>query len=208
MAVRDINEFKGYGGSTVHGIVISAGRTAIHGLAKGRITAVDHLINILGTWNGQRRIDYTKLLYINNGEKTLRCRTRIVEEETGEVVENTKAVTIRSYEDKFGDADTEIVTSTEDSWDTEEREATPSDVVLERGEAEKEAVEEMLLGWQYIDGSWYFFNPAAAEVTWNYEEESGGWRYNGSAARPYGSMYENETTPDGYAVGEDGAWIQ
>ena len=67
---------------------------------------------------------------------------------------------------------------------------------------------EMLLGWQYIDGSWYFFNPAAAEVTWNYEEESGGWRYNGSAARPYGSMYENETTPDGYAVGEDGAWIQ
>ena len=67
---------------------------------------------------------------------------------------------------------------------------------------------EMLLGWQYIDGSWYFFNPAAAEVTWNYEEESGGWRYNGSAARPYGSMYENETTPDGYTVGEDGAWIQ
>ena len=64
MAVRDINEFKGHGGSTVHGIFIStgrtetavaaerdkfqlaAGRTAVHGPTKGRITAVDQLIDI------------------------------------------------------------------------------------------------------------------------------------------------------------------
>ena len=64
MAVRDINKFKGHGGSAVHGIFIStgrtetavaaerdkfelpAGRTAVHGPAKGRIPAVDHLINI------------------------------------------------------------------------------------------------------------------------------------------------------------------
>ena len=46
MAVRDINELKGHGGSTVHGIFISTGRAAVHGPTKGRITAVDHLINI------------------------------------------------------------------------------------------------------------------------------------------------------------------
>ena len=64
MVVRDINEFKGHGGSAVHGIFnstertemavaaerdkfeLSAGRTAVHGPAKGRIPAVDHLINI------------------------------------------------------------------------------------------------------------------------------------------------------------------
>ena len=64
MAVRDINEFKGHRGSTVHGIFIStgraetavaaerdkfqltAGRAAIHGPAKGRIATIDHLIDI------------------------------------------------------------------------------------------------------------------------------------------------------------------
>ena len=67
---------------------------------------------------------------------------------------------------------------------------------------------EMLLGWQEIDGKWYYFNPYAPAVTWEFNEATGGWTYNGANSRPYGSMYANETTPDGYAVGEDGAWIQ
>ena len=65
---------------------------------------------------------------------------------------------------------------------------------------------EMLLGWQQIGESWYYFNPVAPAVTWNYNEATGGWTYNGSESRPYGSMYINETTPDGYAVDENGAW--
>lgn len=64
MAVGDINEFKGHRGSAFHSIFISARRaetavaternkfeltavrTAVHGTAKGRISAVDHLINV------------------------------------------------------------------------------------------------------------------------------------------------------------------
>ena len=67
---------------------------------------------------------------------------------------------------------------------------------------------EMLLGWQEIDGKWYYFNPYAPAATWEFNEATGGWTYNGANSRPYGSMYANETTPDGYTVGEDGAWIQ
>ncbi len=65
---------------------------------------------------------------------------------------------------------------------------------------------EMLLGWQQIDGVWYYFNPYAPETTWVFDESTGGWTWNGSASRPYGSMYINEMTPDGYYVDENGAW--
>lgn len=58
--VRDIKEFKGHGGNTLHGIKISTGRaeaegnkfkfttarTAVHAPAKRRITAVDHFIHV------------------------------------------------------------------------------------------------------------------------------------------------------------------
>ena len=64
MTVGDIDEFKGHGCSALHGVEISAGRaeaavaaegnkfefsavgTAIHGPAKGWVTAVDHFFNI------------------------------------------------------------------------------------------------------------------------------------------------------------------
>ena len=67
---------------------------------------------------------------------------------------------------------------------------------------------EMLTGWHLIDGKWYYFNPVAPTATWNYNEATGGWTYNGSTSRPYGSMYQNEMTPDGYWVDESGAWVQ
>ena len=45
-------------------------------------------------------------------------------------------------------------------------------------------------------------------VTWNFNEKTGGWTYNGAAERPFGSMYQNEMTPDGYFVDENGVWAQ
>lgn len=46
----------------------------------------------------------------------------------------------------------------------------------------------MYTGWHLIDGKWYYFNPV-----------SDGTR---------GELYVNRKTPDGYTVGEDGAWIK
>lgn len=63
----------------------------------------------------------------------------------------------------------------------------------------------MVLGWQKIDGKSYYFNPYAPEQTWDYVD--GKWTFNGTVSRPYGSMYQNEQTPDGYSVDANGVWI-
>lgn len=47
---------------------------------------------------------------------------------------------------------------------------------------------QMLTGWHQIDSIWYYFNKL-----------TGG---------PQGSLVKNATTPDGYKVGADGAWLQ
>ncbi len=65
----------------------------------------------------------------------------------------------------------------------------------------------MVTGWQLIGGRWYYFNPFAEAPTWHYDGQSGQWLYDPESRRkPYGSMYRNEQTPDGYVVGEDGVW--
>ena len=64
MTMLSMNQFKGHTGSALHGIFVSTGRTepavtternkfkfatvwtGIHGAAEGRVTAVDHFINI------------------------------------------------------------------------------------------------------------------------------------------------------------------
>ena len=57
--------------------------------------------------------------------------------------------------------------------------------------------------WQLINIYWYYFNEAGYMVTgwilWNNK-----WYY----CQPSGEMLANTTTPDGYYVGADGAWIQ
>ena len=58
----------------------------------------------------------------------------------------------------------------------------------------------MVTGWQNINGKYYFFNASGAMVTNTWV----GNYYLGSD----GIMLTNTTTPDGYHVGADGAWMQ
>ena len=91
---------------------------------------------------------------------------------------------------------------------------------------------QMQTGWVYDNNKWYFMNlesgtlsqgwVAAPDNRWYLFDESGamltGWRNvnekwyylnpNTNNDRPFGSMYINETTPDGYRVDANGAWIQ
>lgn len=65
----------------------------------------------------------------------------------------------------------------------------------------------MVTGWRRIDGRWYYFNANAPVQTWEYDRTQRIWKYKeDSAGRPYGSMYRNEKTPDGYLVDENGVW--
>lgn len=62
----------------------------------------------------------------------------------------------------------------------------------------------MCIGWSQIKGKWYFMHDSGlmAENAWVLSE--GVWYY----LKGDGSMAVDETTPDGYRVGTDGAWIK
>ena len=64
----------------------------------------------------------------------------------------------------------------------------------------------MHTGWLKDGNEFYYLNPTAQQQTWFYDNETGRWNFGNVNARPYGSMYQNETTPDGYTVNENGAW--
>ena len=55
---------------------------------------------------------------------------------------------------------------------------------------------------------WYFYenanSPSESKASTGWKEISGSWYYFGSD----GSMYQNTTTPDGYYVGSNGAWVK
>ncbi len=62
----------------------------------------------------------------------------------------------------------------------------------------------MATGWRcYTNGSWYYFNSSGAMVKNYWVLDNGKWFYMGDQ----GYMLKNTTTPDGYKVGSDGAWI-
>lgn len=61
------------------------------------------------------------LLYVNNGEETISCTTEISRMDEGqEKVKKTKRVTIRSYEDAFGDEEVDIISRPAQETQTEE----------------------------------------------------------------------------------------
>ena len=65
----------------------------------------------------------------------------------------------------------------------------------------------MQTGWQLVNGLYYYLTETAAP-TYTYDAAAQKWVYSRAGVRPYGSMYANETTPDGYMVGADGARIR
>ena len=65
---------------------------------------------------------------------------------------------------------------------------------------------EMLTGWQNIGGKWYYFNTNTPKNTYEWDAAAFKWNYLNNSARPYGSMYAGEKTPDGYTVDANGAW--
>ena len=64
----------------------------------------------------------------------------------------------------------------------------------------------MHTNWSKIGGEYYFLNPTAPAQTWFFDNSTGRWNHGNVNSRPLGSMYQNETTPDGYHVNESGAW--
>lgn len=66
---------------------------------------------------------------------------------------------------------------------------------------------DMATGWKQIDGKWYYLEPVGGG-TYVYNGAKSKWNYAGGSGHPLGSMYQNEMTPEGYKVDENGAWIQ
>ena len=66
----------------------------------------------------------------------------------------------------------------------------------------------MLTGWQNIGEKNYFFNPVVPAPTYEWNSADMRWDYVKTSSRPYGSMYENEKTPDGYTVNANGERLQ
>ena len=68
----------------------------------------------------------------------------------------------------------------------------------------------MLTGWQKIGEKYYYFATAqdVPKQTWFFQTNVGKWLYDAVGFRSYGSMYQNERTPDGRLVDAEGAYIQ
>ena len=69
-------------------------------------------------------------------------------------------------------------------------------------------VYDYLTGWQNISGKNYFFNQDVVNPTYEWNAADMRWDYVITSSRPYGSMYENEKTPDGFLVNANGERLQ
>lgn len=67
---------------------------------------------------------------------------------------------------------------------------------------------KMATGWVNMNGKWYYFTESTSANTYAYDMNTESWSYINNNIRPFGSMYKNEVTPDGYKVGVDGAWVE
>ena len=76
--------------------------------------------------------------------------------------------------------------------------------ITKYGEKQFSQVSNNTNGWKQDKGGWWFQNSDGTYPTNTWKEINGKQYYFGSD----GYMFSNRTTPDGYNVGEDGAWIQ
>lgn len=63
----------------------------------------------------------------------------------------------------------------------------------------------MAEGWKMVDGKWYYLNPSDGDMATGWKLVDGKWYYLDPTN---GDCWLNTTTPDGFKVDENGAWIQ
>ncbi len=83
-------------------------------------------------------------LYVNNGDETISCATRIIRSEDGEEkVKTTKRINVKSYEDKFGDEEVDIISKKDETVEeTTAVEEKTQDTANDAASEETTAVEE------------------------------------------------------------------
>lgn len=59
-----------------------------------------------------------------------------------------------------------------------------------------------------VSKNWYYFNAEGYKVTGWYKIGDKWYYFNPESGGPMGAMLSNATTPDGYYVGADGAWVE
>lgn len=83
-------------------------------------------------------------LYVNNGDETISCATRIIRSVDGEEkVKTTKRINVKSYEDKFGDEEVDIVSKKDETVEeTTASEEKSQDTVNDTASGETTTAEE------------------------------------------------------------------
>lgn len=66
----------------------------------------------------------------------------------------------------------------------------------------------MAVGWQSIGEKWYYLNPAEPVPVPATDPVTGQTVQSTEGQLPYGAMYQNRMTPDGFMTGADGAWME
>ena len=66
----------------------------------------------------------------------------------------------------------------------------------------------MAVGWQSIGEKWYYLNPAEPVPVPATDPVTGQTVQSTEGQLPYGAMYQNRKTPDGFMTGTDGAWME
>ena len=66
----------------------------------------------------------------------------------------------------------------------------------------------MAVGWQSIGEKWYYLNPAEPVPVPATDPVTGQTVQSTEGQLPYGAMYQNRKTPDGFMTGADRAWME
>ena len=73
------------------------------------------------------------------------------------------------------------------------------------GEEKENGMPECLINeWKQVWDNWYYFGDDGKSIQSAWKEIDGKWYYFDE----YSIMLHDTTTPDGYYVGSDGAWVQ